>query len=155
MIKQRTQVVLDMGAEIVNLQKQHEDLGLKINERLVSYQQFLEGVKIIPPLGENAMSRTPAQKEAASRIRKATTKKKGRRPSRSPKQREADVIKACSSKDGCTITEARLAYGATRLIKDANRFLKKAKKEGRLRTKTVTVKSKSGRMVTGERWFAV
>jgi len=128
---------------------------LKINERLVSYQQFIEGVKIIPKLGESALSMTPPQKEAADNIRKGKKGKKGkRRPARSPEQREGDVIKAC--KKGLTITEARLVYGATRLVKDANKFLRKAKKDGRLMTRTVTIKSaKTGRKVTGERWFSV
>lgn len=154
MIKQRTQVVLDMGAEIKAMQLEHETLGLKINERLVSYQQFIEGVKIIPKLGEAAMSQVPAQKEAAANIR-SNGKKGKRRPTRTPEQREADVLAACSSKNGCTTTEARLAYGASRLRKEANKFLKKAKKDKKLVVRNVTVKTQSGRSITGDRWFAV
>ena len=169
-MKQRTQKAMEQMQEIAQLQQEQVELGVVINEKIVTLEAFLEGKKSLPKLGDvvaEKLNRTSGQKSANTKRRqkeavaakraaaKTKTKKKKRRaPRETVEEREDDVIKAASSKKGITQTDARKIFGGSAYNKECDKFLRRAKKDKRLVLRTVTTKNSRGRKQTGPRWFA-
>ena len=163
-MKQRTQIIMERTQEIVLLQQQHQEMDVTISEKIVTLEQFLDGKKKLPKLGDavaEKMNHSAAQKAAATKRRqkaakaKPKAKAKARRtPRGSIEERGEDVIKEIkASKNGITKSDARKTFGGSSWNKECDKFLRKAKKDGILVLKTMTTKNARGRKQTGKRWF--